>query len=197
MPRSRMLPTALVTALAVLAFGGSSMAARLSVSETRFRATYANELFFRSSEGVNITCEATLEGSFTRATFAKTAGAAIAAVTRVSTNFFCPMSFLAAVPPWTITYSSFAGALPNITWVDTTVSPFSFRWSGNGCLYTATAGVQEPLRLLRNTTGRHIEIAGLLGGVSLPSAACGLGMFVSGNGRFLSAGGALVTMTLI
>ncbi len=193
----RVVLTALVTALTVLAFGGSSMATRLSVSEVRFRATYANELFFRSSEGVNITCEATLEGLFLQATFAKTAGSSIAVVNRMSVNGGCPMRFLTNTP-WTISYSSFAGTLPNITSIDTTINPFSFRWGFLGCLYEATAAVREPMRLLVNAG--NIEIAGLLGGVALPSTSVGCTtktMFVAGNGRVVSAGGAFVRLILI
>lgn len=201
MPRSKALTTAVVVLAMLAAVAGNSSATRLSESEEQFRVTFASTLFFRSSEGENITCSATLEGRFANAmSFTKTAGTTYATVTGMRTSG-CSITFLTENLPWTITYSSFSGMLPNITLVDTTINPFRFSWgSFFTCLYESNAATQEPFRFGRNTTSMVIE-HGTFGAIatSLPSTDCiPKGIFVSGTGTFLTRNGTgVVRMTLI
>lgn len=198
MPRSKVLLTALVTTLAVLAFPASSPAARLSATEEQFRIVFS-ELLFRAS-GEEIRCDVTLEGRFENAGVSnKVAGSTYATVTRLDTNFFCRIRFLTENLPWTITYRSFGGTLPNITFVDTTIHPFRLRWGSlSTCLYESEAATQQAFRFARETRTRNFTV-GVFTGISLPSADCPLSrMLVIGNGNFFTRNGTgLVTLNLI
>ena len=199
MPCSRVLLTALVTTLAVLVVTASSFANRLTASEEQFRVVFT-ELLFRASGGTEIRCNVTLEGRFANAGVSnKVAGSAYATVTRIERNFGCSITFLTENLPWTMSYVSFGGTLPNITFVDTTINPFRFRWGSlSTCLYESEATRQQPFRFARETRTRNFTV-GVFTGAPLPSADCPTStMLIVGNGNFFTRNGAgLVTLSLI
>src|SRR5689334_4686012 len=107
--------TALIAALLLSAAISTASARNLSVSNQNIRVTWSR-LEFRSP-AVTVRCRVTLEGSFHRATIAKTRGTLVGAVTRadVDTANCTNARATAEGLPWHITYEGFVGTLPRIT----------------------------------------------------------------------------------
>lgn len=116
--RSRQcLAILLATLVYAAAVAASASASRLSISNTRFRATWAS----LTLEPTGVACAVTLEGSFHSATMRKTLEALIGSVTRgVIKNETCTngrVTILQEQLPWHVRYGGFGGTLPNITFI--------------------------------------------------------------------------------
>jgi hypothetical protein len=116
--RSRLVLIALTASL-IMGFAVSSASAgRLSVSNTRYRITWASLKIAGIEAGASVFCPVTLEGSFHSATIRKTRGALIGAVTRGKVKsescFEGRAIILQETLPWHLTYESFSSALPRI-----------------------------------------------------------------------------------
>jgi hypothetical protein len=114
---------ALVGATVLLAaLVGAASAAHLRTSSQNIRAVWTGMEF---EAGVTIRCPVTLEGSLHSSTIAKTAGALIGYITRAivgeATCANGRARTLTENLPWHVRYASFAGTLPNITSVSTTI----------------------------------------------------------------------------
>lgn len=127
--RSKLLLAGLTAALMMATVVGTSSASRLSLSNTRFRTTWASLTF----EPGEVECAVTLEGSFHSATIRKTLEALIGQVTRaIVKNETCTnghATILQEALPWHVRYGGFGGTLPNITFVRLRLVGAAFRVS--------------------------------------------------------------------
>jgi hypothetical protein len=175
----------------------TSAAGRLSFSSQTVRATYAR-LSFGGGFGTT-ECPLTLEGSLHARTFVKTAGSLVGFITRaiVGACFRGSASILTATLPWHIRYSSFAGTLPNIARVNTSVSGINFQ------IREPTFGVTC---LAANATSNALftrEAGGALTGVAIEGreieTSCGIRGTLTGTSTALTVLGAAtrITVTLI
>src|SRR5215207_6699629 len=128
--------------LSALVAGAS--ANRLSSTSRNIRATWASMEFIEPLNST-VRCPVTLEGSLHSGIITKTPGALIGHISRgtVATSSCSggTASILQANLPWHVRYSGFAGTLPNITVMRTTVIGASFRVAGpfGTCLFTSSA----------------------------------------------------------
>jgi hypothetical protein len=127
MHRIKLLFATLTAAFLLAALVETAAANRLSISNSRFRATWAA----LAMTPFEISCSVTLEGSFHSATFRKTAGAPIGAVTRgivkTETCTNATVTILQEQLPWQIHYSDFKGTLPSISSVGLDMVGFAIR----------------------------------------------------------------------
>jgi hypothetical protein len=122
MPQYKLLLVAIGATLLLGALVTSASAGRLSSSSQTFRAAFPLARF-AGAFGTTV-CDFTLEGSFHSRTIAKTAGSLIGFVTRVPLGR-CEVgsaTVLTASLPWHVRYASFAGTLPNISAIATTIT---------------------------------------------------------------------------
>lgn len=130
MRRSRSYRCLIAVAAVALIASGSAAGGRLSLTSQSFRITWRSlELTNAVSEGT-LRCPVTLEGSFHSATVRKVAGATLGGVTvaRVD-NQVCTGGraiFTREALPWLVTYGSFSGALPSITFITVSFIRLSF-----------------------------------------------------------------------
>jgi hypothetical protein len=146
---------ALVIALAVT----SASAGRLSMSNQRFRITWAAIDFL--SDGVGLAeCPVTLEGSFHSTTIRKINGGLIGFVTRAITNQNACYALAGRAAflelPWHIRYQSFSGTLPNITRIRTLIAgmAFSILDAGQLCLYEEDGAESISGEWIREAAGK-------------------------------------------
>jgi hypothetical protein len=141
--RSKLILAGLTASLLMGLAVSSATAGRLSVSNTRYRVTWATLTFFSLESEVTIRCPVTLEGSFHSATIRKTPRALIGAVTRAIVNGGEPpciggrATILQESLPWHITYESFRGTLPRIEEITLLLRRYEFRIEPGliACLY--------------------------------------------------------------
>ncbi|MFL5818092.1 MAG: hypothetical protein ACJ76L_10890 [Conexibacter sp.] len=111
--------------VALGALVGTASARNLSISNQNIRATWAALEFSNPSSGLLIRCPLTLEGSLHSRTIAKVAGSLIGYITRAAfAEASCTGTtwrVLAESLPWHETYQGFAGTLPNILLIQTTL----------------------------------------------------------------------------
>jgi len=154
--RSKLLLTALITALALTAIAGTASANRLSISEQGFTSIWgARQLKFTGS-GLEIECEVTLEGSFHYRTFLKTRSLVghvnkviIGAQERCRRNGVTSVRVLGTnaegrlTTPWHLLYDSFTGRLPRITGIRLALVGAEFLLAesifSESCLYRSTS----------------------------------------------------------
>jgi hypothetical protein len=114
----KLLLGGLTAALLFAGLVGAASANRLSLSERGLRWNFRPLTFSSTSGGESVSCNVTLEGSFHSRTFIKQTGDPIGSVSRVALARPCTggeATILSASLPWTVTYFSFSGTLPNIT----------------------------------------------------------------------------------
>lgn len=194
MRRMRALAATLATMIALAAMVGTSAASRLSNSSQTLRTTFAR-VNFAGGFGT-VECAVTVEGSLHTRTVAKTAGALIGYITRAILGACARGSstILQATLPWHVRYESFAGTLPAITRINTTVTGIGFQIReptfGITCLSLATATDSYT-----REAGGAITIV-TLGGTSPTN--CGIEGTLSGTGNVTVLGAATrITVTLI
>jgi hypothetical protein len=150
--RSKLILAGLTASLLMGLAVSSATAGRLSVSNTRFRVTWAALRFSSIELEAPIICPVTLEGSFHSATIRKTRGALIGAVTKgIVKSESCEggnATILQESLPWHVTYESFEGTLPRIESITLLLRRYEFRifnlLTGN-CLYLDQGRVEENL----------------------------------------------------
>jgi hypothetical protein len=136
-----------------------------------FRGTWGTVTWTLS--GSSVRCAMTLEGSFHSAVVAKIARALIGYVSRVSLGSPCSQgaaTVLSETLPWTLTYGSFTGVLPNITSLGINVINASFRVRettfGIDCLMRSSA--EAPVTLTANRSTATWAFTGATLGGTIP-----------------------------
>ncbi len=174
----RILSLASATALLCVLTSAAS-ANRLSSTSRTLRASWRT-LEFIPPAGETVRCPVTLEGSLHSSTITKVAGALIGYITRASVaSASCSGSHwtvLTGTLPWHIRYRGFAGTLPNITKLETTLIGFAILVEGTfgvECLYLSTT--TEPLNInyARNTTTHALASAEVTGEIN-STTGCGI-----------------------
>jgi hypothetical protein len=144
---------------------GAASAGRLSTSSQSLRATFAS-LEFAGGFGTT-RCPVTVEGSFHERTTAKTADRLVGYITRAVLGA-CAVgqaTVLAETLPWHVRYSSFSGALPNITAIQASIVGVATRVrevGGVTCLARTSAEEPATMRFNREATG--VITSAVLGG---------------------------------
>jgi hypothetical protein len=205
--------TLAATLLLALAVEPAS-AGRFSISNTRFRITWASLLIFRDETGMSpsVNCPVTLEGSFHSATIRKTIGALIGGVTRgILKNESCVngrATILQESLPWHVNYDGFEGTLPAITSLHIGVRNYALRTEftafGVNCLYLDNGTAEENL-MFRLAAGAAGQLTNAIpdGGRHLPKKAgenifCPVFTKLSGEGQTTLLGAATrISITLI
>ncbi|MBS1869630.1 MAG: hypothetical protein JSS99_08205 [Actinobacteria bacterium] len=212
--RSKLLLAALAVSVAMAAATATSDAGRLSVSEQRFRITWA--IMELSGFSVVVRCSVTLEGSYHSRTSAKTAEALVGYITSASLGQPCTGgeawiyngrevlegTTIASTLPWHIRYGSFGGTLPNITEISDHLigARFLIRALLLGisirCNYTTTATEPANGEARRNTVTRAATELESEGSIRSENMGCPIVRF-SGLGTIATPGGRSLTVTLI
>jgi hypothetical protein len=129
---TRLLLGALTAAMVLATAIGTASAQRLSISNRNFRVTWRPISFASGAEGegVTVSCNVTLEGSFHYNTIAKRIGALLGYVTKAAVGHPCTGGEAWAHNgseegglgrpfsnnlPWHLTYEGFEGRLPEIS----------------------------------------------------------------------------------
>ncbi len=215
---ARLAIAAVLVAASLAALVGSASAGRLSSSSQNFRVAWSS-LELIGLFGVTVRCGVTLEGSFQNRSIVKTPGGTIGSVTSVAVRHPCTngeafafngverlgATTLANSLPWTLTYVSFAGTLPNITRVTLGLSGARFRVRdpvfGSLCVYTTGgtrgAATGTATRRLENGVIDNLVAAG---SITSDTSGCASGSFGSrAEDGVVSVQGAAtkITVTLI
>ena len=166
----------------------SASARNVSVSNQNISGMWSSVEF--ELPGGPVRCEVTLEGSLHSRTFAKVIGSLIGHITKAILGpCHSPgtATILSATLPWSVRYSGFTGALPNINSITIHVIGASFRASNTSvnCLAFSTEARPAVGILHRNTATHAITEAGISG--RLPTRAECLGI----EGTFRSDSGAI------
>jgi hypothetical protein len=215
--RSKLILAGLTASLLMGLAVSSATAGRLSVSNTKFRVTWAALKFDGLEFESPVICPVTFEGSFHSATIRKTRGALIGAVTRAIVNGAEPpceggrATILQESLPWHVTYESFGGTLPRIREVTLLLRRYEFRVEifigfGNiACLYLDQNRPEENLAgslTVNETTGQITTLTPLLGryaGWRSGSSLCPRRGSLEGEGQVFLLGSSTtrITVTLI
>jgi hypothetical protein len=195
----KMLLVAMGVTVLLGALASSASAARLSASDSRFRATWAR-LGITGGFGT-INCEVTLEGSLHSRSIVKTSGNLIGYITSAAIRSACgifELRVLRETLPWHVTYRLFAGALPNISGISTGIIGFAMRLRetafGISCLLLSTA--ESPVFMTYNreaATGRLNSAS--LGG-TIPCEPLSF-EFEGASSSLDNGAGSRITVTLI
>ncbi len=188
---------ALVAAFTLAATTGRAGAEVLSIGSSTFRVAWSSWSFAGGFGTVR--CPVTLEGSFDPSVFEKVAGGPIGAVARAASGACASggMTVLSETLPWEVQYSSFAGMLPNITELTTSVigAAFIIREPSFGITCLARSTSANPMRLgaTRESGGALTTVAA---GGTIPTS-CGVNGTPSGSGNVTQAGSSTrITLTL-
>lgn len=177
--RSRLLLTAAGAALAMALAVGTATANRLQTSSQTFRSTFV-DLGFIGSNGSQIFCALTLEGSFHSRTITKMPDLLIGYVTNAVAASPCRTGTVRILPetlPWHIRYLSWTGTLPtNITGISVyvigagiSIEPGFFF----SCLALTTAAAPAHFQFAREPGGRVITMAPVTSAqIPLTGATC-------------------------
>ncbi|HKG03466.1 MAG TPA: hypothetical protein VKB03_09805 [Conexibacter sp.] len=136
---------------------GAANAARLELpAGERFRVTWG-PIEFAPPIGATVRCNMTIEGSFHTRTIVKTLGSLIGQISR-ATMSGCAGTVLAETLPWHVTYGGFAGTLPNITSITTSVvgAAMSLANEWGTCLFRTSSA--RPMRLIGDTAAWEEEL---------------------------------------
>jgi hypothetical protein len=188
----------------------SASANRFSVSNTKFRVTWAS-LSLTDLSLVTVRCPVTLEGSLHSATIRKVAGALIGAVTRgIVKGESCTggkATILQESLPWHVTYEGFVGTLPAIEAIILLLRRYALRAEalgvGAACLYKDRGRAEENLAGLLEINaagriGRFIPLANRYAGLFSGGFACPQRAFIEGEAEvFLLGNTTRITVTLI
>jgi len=158
---------ALLCATVVLgALAGTASARIFSLvnTNTGIRATWSAMDFASPSAGVTVRCPVTLEGSLHSRTIAKVANSLIGYITRAIVAGTRPpcsggtARVLTETLPWHVTYQGFAGTLPRITSIRTTVVRPAFQVTAPFFGFEVTCTYRQ-----NNVNGTfNVEAAGVL-----------------------------------
>ncbi len=182
----------LTTIILLAALTTTATARNLRSTTTTFRATWTSAEY--TGGFGTMRCNLTLEGSLRSATITKTRGGEIGAVS-AATIGTCPQgsaTILKETLPWRVQYASFAGTLPAITSIGTTVIGLAFqiREPTFGITCLAISSTTNP------ATGSYNLSAGSVTSVTLGGTVptnCGASLTLSGRSSTNSA----QTITLI
>jgi len=199
--RSKLLLTALTSALLLSLAVSSASARNFSVNEQRIRQTYA-PLSFVPSFGTTVRCPVTLEGTLHSRTNAKAAGTLLGYINSVTVGT-CESGRARAnteTLPWHIQYGSFTGTLPTITTITHNLIRSSFEIDGEifgiavRCRFTPAS---QPGIITREARG---VVTGLRADESVVTRSetegCPSGR-LSGTGRLTTSTGGNIIVTLI
>lgn len=203
--RSKLLLGGLAAAVLLGTVVSTASANRLSVSELRFQIAWAALVF--ATEPSNITCPATLSGSFHSRTIAKVSRILVGHVTEASLGtceFDGRATVLRETLPWHITYDHFVGSLPNITHIILHLVGASFRAEdGIPCLARTDFAEPAVATAVRNTATGQITTLNANAEEEIdiddPGFLCAAAgdVSLSGNGRVTTQSGALLFVNLI
>jgi hypothetical protein len=202
--RNRITTAAAVLAAALLlALSVASSASKLSYSSKEFRIVWASLSFSAEGGGVAITCPVTLEGSFSSRTWAKVRDELAARITS-STVGTCRegrATILAETQPWSVTYQSFTGTLPNITGVRYALINAAFQVEpGLGIVCLARTSRESPgAGEARREAGGSITSLTTDSSLSIPitgNAECPRFGIFSGTGEVFVQGSSTTRVTL-
>jgi len=181
------------------ALATAASAGRLSISNQRFRATWA-ALNFGGAFGT-VTCAITVEGSLHTRTINKIAGTLVGFITGASAGVCSrgSVTILRETLPWHTVYSSFTGTLPNITGVVARAIGITFLLReptfGITCLARSTAESAAVGTFNRETaTGVATSITSSGG---FPCEGLGPGEYSGSTSSFVNETGGRITITLI
>jgi hypothetical protein len=179
---TRIVLSALATALVLASAVSTAGARRLELSNQRIRVTWTgvNSLTFEAGvEGLGVICELTIEGSFHSRTLSKVSGQLIGYITSAMVKRPCIQNNMwvlngterlpngtipATTLPWHVLFVSFSGALPRITRLKLSLINFGFLISipafGLNCLYqsSATSPMLDDVAL-SETTGQATTLS--------------------------------------
>jgi hypothetical protein len=141
---------AIANGVATLVMAGivtTSAAETLDISEESFIDKWSSLVFTTGSS--RVICPVTLEGTYAAASFPSVSGTRIGFVRRATIGTCAGGSARALTEtlPWTVSYSSFGGTLPNITSLTLDVIGARFRISENIACEARTTE-REPLRII-------------------------------------------------
>jgi hypothetical protein len=131
---------------------GSAAANRIGITNAEKGFRMAWEAFHVELTGLgggNVVCPLTLKGRFSVGTFAKTEGTRVGVVDRAISGV-CErgsMTVLTETLPWTVSFASFTGILPNITSITLKLIRAAFRFSESGLTCLVTTSAAHPLEL--------------------------------------------------
>jgi hypothetical protein len=167
--RSKLLFAGLTAAL-VLSMGVTSASARnFSLSNHRFRATWAN--LHLTATSTSIECPVTLEGSFTGTTIAKVPNSQVGSVSvGAVNNGACTgghATINAEALPWRVNYTAFTGTLPTITGINLNLINAKFTVENGSQTCTTQTNSREPAKGIVQISGGRVtgiradEVAGI------------------------------------
>jgi hypothetical protein len=186
--RARLIAVTLTATAALLATVTGAGARNIDITngEQGLRLVWRPVSF--EAFGETVTCNLTLEGTFSARTFAKRRETPIARITRAAVESCTGGTFRvnSETLPWTVTYQSFTGTLPRISTITKDLVQASFEVQPFGfpkCRYTSETG--EPIRGIATlgATGDIDELA-LLSTLTIR----GKGLLCEGaEGRFIGS----------
>ena len=190
--RSKALPATLAALAVLLVAASGASANRFSLNNTSFRIVWS-PMHFITRAGSDITCNVTFEGNFASRTFTKTNGSQIASITAARLESCSrTMTFLTETLPWSMLYSGFIGALPNIEQMATLSTGIRFRWGAiSTCLYRVVAEAPQQINFFRRRETSQLILANLIQSwITSESAFCTTeDMKLSGSGSITTNGG--------
>ncbi|HXE45916.1 MAG TPA: hypothetical protein VN635_12045 [Conexibacter sp.] len=159
MGNHRKLVLAAIMAAAILGAAVSAASARnfeITNWERGFRIVWST--FRIEAGGREVACPITLEGTFSRHTFIKSAGNEIGRVTAAGSGTCARggLTLLRETLPWDVTYNSFGGTLPNIGSITVNVFDMAFQTNMDGIVCLARTMSERPGRFVAAFTGASI-----------------------------------------
>jgi hypothetical protein len=132
---SKLVVTAVVSALLLASTITSAIARNLSVSSQNMRATWSTFEF--GTPLSTIRCQVTFEGSLHSRTFAKVSRTLIGVITRAAASGCSGTQIRPTAIPWPLFFEGYTGTLPNITFVQLLIARFGVEATFNGrtCVY--------------------------------------------------------------
>lgn len=156
----RLMLTTCAVGLASAVLGAGVSASTLAIYEQPFALTWRS-LSFESS-GRTVSCRVTLQGSFSSTSFSKSVGR-VGVVNRASLESCTggTATVLTEGLPWTLSYRSFAGTLPEISSVSLGIVGLAVQAASGGitCLARSTEESPFVVNMDRETIGAISEVA--------------------------------------
>lgn len=170
---TKLLLTALATALVLASVVGTASARRIELSYQHILALW-REMKFEGGGGANVLCAVTLESSFHSKTLSKVNGQLVGYITEVHVGHPCSTNEAWALNgteviggvtvsntlPWHLRFMSFTGTLPRITSITLLIvgAAFLVNIIGNQCLYKSTEASPATAIANVNAEGQVTEI---------------------------------------
>jgi hypothetical protein len=138
----------------------AASANRLSVSNQRFRAVWANLEMANNVTSEIVRCPVTLEGSFHSSTMAKVVHGLVGYVSRASVgNAVCTGGHVTVnqeTLPWHLRYESFTGSLPSISQIRTSLTRASFIVETESNICKVTTSAESPIVIILELFGSTV-----------------------------------------